>query len=134
VSERSEQPIAEQHPLLARSRQEVDAARLLAKGGFAAQAVSRSYYAAFYAAEAALLDLGETRSKHSGVVSAFVRLVIHERGLDPVAGRLLRSLFDRRGQADYSADPVPEQEAGVAISDAIAVVNAVEAWLATRAR
>lgn len=52
---------------IARPRQELAAAQLLAENGFAAQAVSLAYYAAFYSAEAALLSLGETRAKHSGV-------------------------------------------------------------------
>lgn len=117
-----------------RARQELAAARLLEQGGFPAQAVSRSYYAAFYAAEAALLALGETRSKHSEVVSAFVRLVVNNGGLDPSSGRLLRSLFDRRGQADDSPEPVPDREAGAAIADAEVVVAAIEAWLTTRGR
>ncbi len=112
--------------LLARSRQELAAARLLVQGGFAAQGISRSYYAAFYAAEVAQLELGKTRSKHSGVISAFIRI----RGLDERTGRLLRSLFDRRGQADYSMDPVPTEEGVRAIEDATAVLDAVEQWLA----
>ncbi len=53
------------HPALRRAREEIEAARLLTGSNFAAAAVSRSYYAA----EVALLSLGETRSKHSGVVS-----------------------------------------------------------------
>ena len=40
-------------------------------------------------------------AKHSGVVSAVGRLLVRERGLDDRAGRLLRSLFERRSQADY---------------------------------
>jgi uncharacterized protein (UPF0332 family) len=51
---------------LARCREELAAARLLADKGFEAQAVSHAYFAAFFAAETALLALGETRSKHSG--------------------------------------------------------------------
>lgn len=97
--------------LMARAQEELAAARLLANGGFAAQAVSRAYYGAFYAAEAVLLQLDETRSKHSGVVAAFVRLVVQPGGIDPDAGRLLRSLFDRRAQADYSENAVPPDEA-----------------------
>lgn len=119
--------------LLARSGTELDAAKLLAEAGFAAQAVSRAYCAAFYAAEAALLELGETRSRHSGVIAAFIQLVVAEGG-DPGAGKLLRSLFDRRGQADYSAVPVPAAEAGRAIADAATVVDAVRQWLAGRHR
>lgn len=119
--------------LLARSGTELDAAKLLAEAGFAAQAVSRAYYAAFYAAEAALLELGETRSRHAGVIAAFIQLVVTE-GADPEAGKLLRSLFDRRGQADYSAVPVPTAQAGRAIADAATVVDAVRQWLADRHR
>lgn len=94
--------------------------------------MSRAYYAAFYAAEAALLVLGETRSKHSGVLSAFGRLVVHDGGLDPEAWRLLRSLFNRRGEADYSFDPITDVEGTGALTDAIYVVDAVEAWIAAR--
>jgi len=68
--------VSRQDPRLVRSRQELAAARLLASGGFPAQAISRAYFAAFFAAEEALVTLGETRSKHSGVVSAFGRLLI----------------------------------------------------------
>lgn len=62
--------------MLDRSRDEIAAAQLLAANGFGAQAVSRSYYAAFYAAEEASLAIGETRSRHSGVVGAFIQLVV----------------------------------------------------------
>ncbi|GAC1373961.1 MAG: hypothetical protein NVSMB4_00990 [Acidimicrobiales bacterium] len=44
--------------LVARAEDELGAARLLADGGFAAQAVSRAYYGAFCAAQAALLPTG----------------------------------------------------------------------------
>lgn len=112
-----------------RARQELAAARLLADNGFAAQAVSRSYYAAFYAAESALFLLGEIRAKHSGVVSAFSRLIVHDRGADERAGRLLRSLFERRSQADYGLGEVPTVEAERAVDDAEIVVDVVVRWI-----
>ncbi len=115
---------------IARARRELAAARLLATNGFGAQAVSRSYYAAFYAAESALLEVGETRAKHSGVVSAVGRLLLREHGLDERAGRLLRSLFERRSQADYELAEVPGEEAGRAVDDAELVVEIIERWLA----
>ena len=115
-----------------RSRQELAAARLLASAGFHAQAVSRAYFAAFFAAEEALLALGETRSKHAGVVSAFGRRVVREGGLEEPAARLLRSLFERRNQADYVPVEVPEEEADHAIRDAERFVDAVQAWLRSR--
>lgn len=116
---------------VARARRELAAARLLAANGFSAPAVSRAYYAAFYAAEAALLEVGETRTKHSGVVSAVGRLLVRGHGLDERAGRLLRSLFERRSQADYGLAEVPDEEAGRAVDDAELVVEIIERWLAT---
>lgn len=120
--------------LLARSREELAAARLLAGSGFGAQAISRAYFGAFFAAEAALLTLGETRSKHSGIISAFGRMVVREGGLDEGTGRLLRSLFERRNEADYGDVDVPLEEAAEAVRDAERFVDGVEAWLGTRSR
>jgi uncharacterized protein (UPF0332 family) len=115
---------------LARSRREIEAARLLAGGGFAAQAISRAYYAAFYAAEEALATLGESRSRHSGVISTFVRLLVRERGLEEEAGRVFRSLFGQRSSADYGEAPFSEDDAERAIRDAERFVSSVESWLA----
>ncbi len=114
---------------LERSRRELAAARLLASGGFPAQAVSRAYFAAFFVAEEALSPRGETPSKHSGVVSAFGRVVVREGGLEEDVGRLLRSLFERRNQADYTPIEDPAEEAELAIGDAERFVDAVVEWM-----
>lgn len=113
---------------LARSRREIEAAGHLAEGGFAAQAISRAYYAAFYAAEEALDSLGESRSKHSGVIAAFSKLVVREGGLEEEMGRILRSLFEQRNDADYGEADVSRQDAELAIGDAGRFVDAVESW------
>jgi uncharacterized protein (UPF0332 family) len=115
---------------LARSRQEIEAARLLAKGDFAAQAVSRAYYAAFYAAEQALSSLGESRSKHPGVIAGFGKVVVREGGLDEEVGRILRSLFEQRNAVDYGEEAVSRQDAELAIRAAESFVDAVEPWSA----
>jgi uncharacterized protein (UPF0332 family) len=117
---------------LTRSRQELAAAELLAGKGFAAQAVSRAYYAAFYAAELALAELGETRSKHAGVVAAFGKLIVKQEGIDPGVGRALHSLFEMRLDADYDQEPVPGEEARAALDAAHRCVEAVESWLTSR--
>lgn len=117
---------------LGRCREELAAARLLAANGYQAQAISRAYFAAFYAAEAALLALGQTRSKHAGVISAFIHLLVRGGQLDEQIGRLLRSLFERRNQADSSGVEVAADEAEAAIRDGERVVGAVETWLAHR--
>jgi uncharacterized protein (UPF0332 family) len=117
---------------LARARTEIVVVRDLSSAGHDAQATSRAYYAAFYAAQAALLTLGETRSKHSGVISAFGRLVIRDGGLDPVHGRTLRELFEGRNAADY--DWLDEREGSIddLAAEAERFVDAVEAWIEER--
>jgi uncharacterized protein (UPF0332 family) len=113
-----------------RSREEIGAARLLAGDGFFAQALSRSYYAAFYSAGEALSSLGESRATHSGMVSAFGRFIVREGGLDAEYGRILRRLFEGRSRADYDTEPVPPEQAEAAIAEAERFVDAVEGWLA----
>ena len=117
-------------PGVARARAELAAAELLVGRGFTDAAVSRAFHAAFFAAETALLVLGETRAQHSDVVSAFVRRVVRERGLDPRAGRTLRSLFNRFWLADRTYVETPTDEAEAAVRDAAFVVDAVTVWLA----
>jgi uncharacterized protein (UPF0332 family) len=119
---------------LTRSRREIEAARLLAEGDFGAQAISRAYYAAFYAAEQALGSLGESRSKHSGVIAAFGRLVVREGGLEQETGRILRSLFEQRNDVDYGEAVASGEDAERAIRDAQRFVDAVESWLTDRER
>jgi uncharacterized protein (UPF0332 family) len=116
---------------LVRAGEELAAAELLADHGFAAQAVSRSYFAAFYAAEEALMQVGEVRSKHAGVVAAVARVLVREHGLDPEAGRLLRSLFERRSRADYDLGGTPPEEATRAVADATTVVDLIRRWIAS---
>jgi uncharacterized protein (UPF0332 family) len=114
---------------MARCRDEIAAAKILSRDGLPAQAVSRCYYAVFYAAEAALLSLGESRSKNAGVICAFPQLVVKREGVDERAGRLLRSLYDRGSHADYDLAPVPQQEADQAIEDAEFVAKVIQQWL-----
>jgi uncharacterized protein (UPF0332 family) len=114
---------------MGRALDELAAAQLLADHGFAAPAVSRAYYAAFYAAEAALQRVGVTRSKHAGVVAAVARVLVREQGLEPNIGSLLRSLFERRSRADHSLGAIPVDEATQAIKDAKSVVTALGSWM-----
>lgn len=78
---------------------------------------------------AALDAVGVTRTKHSGVHSAFGRLVVKEGGLDPDIGEVFARLFDLRNDADYLAEPIDPKRAGKAIADAERFVAAVESWL-----
>ena len=112
-----------------RARRELFAALLLANTGFAAQTVACAFRAALAAAEAALVELGRAPDPEpAAVMAAFVRHVVRDRGLDAEAGRLLRSLHNRAELA-HADGSVPVAEGPTAITDATAVVDAVDTWL-----
>lgn len=114
---------------IARAREELFAAHLLATTQFAAQAVGLAHRGALAAAEAALEALDRlTPVEPTALVTAFLRHVVRERGLDPDAGRLARSLHNRAVLA-AGGDSVPPSEAASAIADATALVDAVDDWL-----
>ncbi len=119
--------------LLARARTELEAARTLQTARFPMQATSRAYYGAFYAAEAALLSVGETRSKHSGVLSAFGLKVVKEGGFDPALAAELRRLFELRSLADYMWLDEPEFHDYDPLDAAQRFVDGVEQWLGQKA-
>jgi uncharacterized protein (UPF0332 family) len=117
---------------LERARREIGAARVLIEAGFPEKAVSSCYYAVFHAGEAGLLRLGEARSKHSGVLSAFGRMVVHEGGFDRETGRVLRRLFERRNDVDYGLEYPSKAEASALTDDAERFVTEAERWIEER--
>ncbi len=117
---------------LRRARRDLEAARLLTEGTFHAQAISRAYYAVFRAAESALWSLGESRSKHSGIISAFGQRVVKEEGLAEENSSILHALFKQRNQADYMGAEASEAEAAQAIEEIERFVDAVADWLERR--
>jgi uncharacterized protein (UPF0332 family) len=114
---------------LPHSHEELAAAHVLAEAGHTRQAISRAYLAAMFAAEDALLVLGESRAKHARVLAMFGRLVVRAGGLDPSVARLLRSLYERRDAVDEARQAAPAAQAERAIRDAEAVVAAIESWV-----
>jgi uncharacterized protein (UPF0332 family) len=121
-------------PSLAEARRDLAAARYLLDGGFTDPAVSRAYYAAFAAAEEALLAVGEARSKHSGVISAFGLHAVRVGGFDPTVARIVGRLFRLRNEADYGTEDLDRHTAGQAVADAERFVEAVAAWIQSRQR
>jgi uncharacterized protein (UPF0332 family) len=118
--------------LIGRARTEIDVVRVLSSAGYDGQATSRAYYATFYAASAALAVLGETRSKHSGVIAAFGRLVIKDGGFDADVGGTLRRLFERRNEFDDDTLDATDDAGDDPAPGAERFVDAVEAWIEQR--
>jgi uncharacterized protein (UPF0332 family) len=75
--------------------------RLLSQGDFE-DSISRSYYAAFYAAQALLLSEGLNSKSHSGLISLFGLHFVKTGKIDKKFGRFLSNLLEDRQQSDYS--------------------------------
>ena len=87
--------------LLGKAHRSIQSARLLLADGDYDAAVSRAYYAMFYASEALLLSKGLTFSKHSAVIAAFGR-EFAKTGLVPEqCHRYLVDAQEARNISDY---------------------------------
>ncbi len=113
---------------LDKARRSLEAARHLLDGGFYGESVGRSYYAAFYAARAALEQYGDTPRTHSGVRTAFSRRFVLTGQVAFDIGRSLRNLQDERQIADYDDGAnVTDSAARAAIEKASRFVEVVSA-------
>jgi uncharacterized protein len=65
--------------------------------------INRAYYAAFYAASAALLHRGRSFNRHSGVRAAIHRDLVKSGRIHAEWGRAFDRLFEGRQRADYLA-------------------------------
>lgn len=94
-------------------------------------AVSRAYYAAVHAAQAALLTEGQRADTHRGVVVLFALLLVKTGKLDRRWGKFLANRKDDREAGDY--DPlshVDEETARRAVAEAEQLVAAVARYVA----
>lgn len=116
---------------LAKARDKARVARDLFAKGHWEDAVSRAYYAAYHAAQAALLTEGQRGETHRGVVLLFGLLLVKTGKLDRRWGKLLATLKDDREASDYDAlSFVDEATARRAIEEAEAFVAHLESYLA----
>ena len=87
--------------MLVKARRYLSSANILQQQGDYDSAISRLYYAMFYAAEALLFSKGLTFSSHRGVLSAFAQHFIKPKILPPEMHQWLRDGFEKRQISDY---------------------------------
>ena len=93
-------------------------------------AVSRSYYAMFYSAEAALLTKQMTFTSHKAVISAFGQYFVKTGIFDKRMGRDLNIIFGERQVGDYeSTFSITEDQALNTFESARRFVDQVAEWL-----
>lgn len=115
---------------LAKARDKARVAReLFAKGDWD-DAVSRAYYAAFHAAQAALLTEGQRGDTHKGLVILFGLLLVKTGKFDKKWGKFLANLKDDREAGDYDAlSYIDEETARRAVQEAEQFVAGVERYI-----
>jgi uncharacterized protein (UPF0332 family) len=116
--------------LLAKAELKLGAARELYDKGFFEDSASRSYYAMFHAARAALTRVGVTTRTHEGTVSEFGRTLVL-RGVFPRdLGRALAEAKAARETYEYSATmEIQRDEAEALLRDAERFVSTVKSQL-----
>ena len=115
---------------LERAEKSILASREMAASSFYDFAASRAYYAAFYAATAALLDEGLEFSKHSGVIASVHQQLVKTGKLDKEQGKQLNWLFELRNVGDYGvAIHVSQKDAERAIQVAENFLSIIKSLL-----
>lgn len=119
--------------LLEKAKASLAAAQTLLREGYADFAASRGYYAMFYVAEALLLALGHSYSKHAAVIAAFGREYAKTGALDPKFHRLLLDAYRIRNVGDYEiGTPVPKEKAEDICHWAAEFIQAAETYLSEK--
>ncbi|MCI0476823.1 MAG: HEPN domain-containing protein, partial [Anaerolineales bacterium] len=115
---------------MALARDKLKVARVLFESEHYSDAVSKAYYAMFYASKALLFALGEDPHKHQGVVSMFGKKIVKVGLTHPRYGRTLAIAQQLREEADYSDEyRATRENAEDAIRDAEDFVNEAQETL-----
>jgi len=115
---------------LDRAHQDLRAAESNLQQGFHGVAVTRAYYAMFYAASALLASKEISRSKHSGVHSAFGEHFVKAGLIETEYAKMLGHAFDSRLDSDYDVTFSTERTLAEGIlHDAQRFVERVERYL-----
>ena len=104
---------------LALAAETLGAAEYLLKGGYYNDAVSRAYYAMFYAARALLSTHNLHPKGHKGLILQFGLEFIKNGAIEEIYGRALSHAKERRETVDYNIDSaMTKEEAESIVMDA----------------
>jgi uncharacterized protein (UPF0332 family) len=119
---------------LAKARQSLKEARIVAANKLSEAAGRAAYLAAFHAAQALIFErTGKTAKSHNGVRSEFARLAKDDPIIDPTFPTFLARAYNLKATADYAIGDtggVSLSEAQQAIESAEQLVDCVERTLA----
>ncbi|ASJ08975.1 HEPN domain-containing protein [Thermococcus siculi] len=113
--------------LLNNAHESLNAAEVLLESGFYRDAMSRAYYAMFYAASALLRAKGIITKSHRGVIAKFGLEFVNEGTIEAYYAKALSLAETLRERADYDATFRPtKDEAEELVEDAKRFVERIE--------
>jgi uncharacterized protein (UPF0332 family) len=116
--------------LMDKARKSILGADILFREDLYDFSASRSYYAMFYATEAALLTKSLSFSSHKAVISAFGKEFIKSGTLPSFLHRNIRDAFRLRQAGDYGTSAsVSKEESQTLIAQAKEFIDTIEAYL-----
>lgn len=115
---------------LDKSKEKLQVAQQLLQAGAHEDAVSRAYYSAFHAAQAALLTEGLTATTHQGLVNLFGLHFVKTGKFQKHLGKFLANLKDNRESSDYEIySGIDQETTQQAVEEAKAFLAAIEAYV-----
>lgn len=116
---------------MARAELSLGAATTLLTAGFALDAITRAYYAAYHATRALLFARGVEPKTHGGAIHLLNVEIVRAGLLDPSWNAILGRMQRLREWADYDpAVAIPASDAATAVADAERYLTVARALLA----
>jgi uncharacterized protein (UPF0332 family) len=115
---------------MASAKERVRAAEAALASGFPSVAVSAAYYAALYAARAALSEEDRHAKTHTGVWGLFGESFVSSGRFDSQLFAEARRVQELREAADYDAREIADEQAREIVAAAESFVSGVAAMLA----
>ena len=116
--------------LIERARRYLKSSDILLQDADYESCVSRTYYAMFFAAQAALLTKNLSFSSHKRVISAFGEYFVKTGVFSREMGRELNRAFEKRQIGDYGYTfVIPQDEAQKMLQSGQDFVQSVSNWL-----
>jgi len=124
--------VKEAKTLIKRAQRYLKSAQMLVTDKDYESSVSRTYYAMFYSAQAALLTKNLSFSSHKGVISAFGEHFVKTGVFPREMGRELNRAFEKRQMGDYEYTfVISDEEAEELLQNGKEFVKAIAGWLST---
>jgi uncharacterized protein (UPF0332 family) len=114
---------------MASARERIRAAQASLEAGFPSVAVSAAYYAALYAARAALSEEDRNAKTHRGIWTGFGESFVSAGRFDSELFVTARRIQELREAADYDAREITKEQAAAIVVDAERFIAAVAVML-----